>query len=257
MEKFICIQCNKEFLAYKTTGGKPRKFCSKECQSKHRVGKKNPESWKGIYKFCPICDKKFYVYPSEIETKKTCSRKCKYKLERQLGLHQGERCNFWQGGYESYRGKNWYYQRSEARKRDNNICQICGKTADEHQKKLIVHHVVPFRFFENDYKKANHLNNLITLCHNCHAKQESHHWVEVPEQYKYLLKDVVPRAKPKRKIGTNRYSKEEVDFIIKNRRSMEYKDIANAINRPYWSVTSKIYELDQKAKKQDNTERSI
>jgi predicted HNH restriction endonuclease len=37
---------------------------------------------------------------------------------------------------------------------------------------LDVHHIVPFRTFKGDWRKANELSNLITLCRNCHRKAE-------------------------------------------------------------------------------------
>ena len=32
------------------------------------------------------------------------------------GVHSRENCNFWTGGFEQYRGKNWYKQRELAKK---------------------------------------------------------------------------------------------------------------------------------------------
>lgn len=248
MEKFKCIECGKEFQAYRTTGNKPRKFCSQECEVEHRTGNKNPKKWKGIWKECPACHKKFYVYPSEIKTKKTCSRKCKGIYENMLGIHQKENCNFWHGGYDNYKGPNWYKQRKLARIRDDNTCQVCGKHLKNHKTQMIVHHIVPYRFFKNDYEKANDLKNLITLCHNCHAKQESHHWLEVPKEYRHLTEGVKPQKRVQRTIGTNRYTKKEVDFILKNKGKMTYKEMGEVIGRTEYSITSKIYDLNRKSR---------
>lgn len=52
------------------------------------------------------------------------------------------------------------------RKRDNYTCQKCGKTQKElkgRHKKLDVHHI------DGD-NTNNDPENMITLCHNCHAK---------------------------------------------------------------------------------------
>ncbi len=94
--------------------------------------------------------------------------------------------------------------------------------------------------FENDYKKANSLENLICLCHACHVKQESHHWQKVPEEYQYLLKGHSPCQKDN--IG-KRYSQEEIDFIKANYKKMEYEEIAQTLNRPKSSVADKILSL--------------
>ena len=49
------------------------------------------------------------------------------------------------------------------RKRDNYICQNCGCHEFENCRKLDVHHI--------DYNKDNNKkNNLISLCHSCHAR---------------------------------------------------------------------------------------
>jgi 5-methylcytosine-specific restriction endonuclease McrA len=239
-EKYVCENCNKEFYEYKSHKRGKHIFCSMSCQHEWRTGKTGLLKKKGTYKECPICGNKFYCYPYEVDKRKTCSKECKYEYERLLGIHQGENCNFWTGGFDNYRGKNWYSQREKARKRDNNTCQVCGKTIDEHDTNMIVHHKVPFRFFQNDYKKANDLDNLVCVCRNCHAKQESHQWSEVPIEYQYLLKGLKPQLKPP---AGKRYSKEEIDFIKENYDKMTYEELANIMNRPKNSVSDKILEL--------------
>lgn len=239
LKQYVCENCGEIFEARSQDKRGKNVFCSRECQHQWRTGRTDTTKKKGVYKICPICGKRFYVYPSEIN-QKTCSRKCKVDLERQQGVHSGENCNFWTGGFEQYRGKNWYKQRKLARKRDHNTCQICGKTVEEQGYNMIVHHLVPFRFFENDYKKANSLENLICLCHACHVKQESHHWQKVPEEYQYLLKGHSPCQKDN--IG-KRYSQEEIDFIKANYKKMEYEEIAQTLNRPKSSVADKILSL--------------
>lgn len=242
-EKYKCENCNIEFYAYPNHRKGKYKFCSMKCQHIWRTGKTNIIKKKGLYKKCPICEREFYCYPSEIDSKKTCSKQCKYQLERIQGIHQGENCNFWTGGTDNYRGKNWYEQRNKALNRDKNTCRICGKNSHENGFNMSVHHIVPFRFFQNDYKKANSLENLISLCFNCHAKQESHQWHEVPKNYEHLLNGLRPCLKPP---GGKRYSQEEIDFIKSNYNKMEYRELAKILNRPFLSVTDKICELNLK-----------
>ena len=67
-------------------------------------------------------------------------------------------------------GPNWNQQRYTALNRDFFTCQNCGKS--DRDQLLHVHHKIPFRQFE-DYLKANDLQNLITLCPECHKKAES------------------------------------------------------------------------------------
>jgi DEAD/DEAH box helicase domain-containing protein len=72
-------------------------------------------------------------------------------------------------------GPDWARIRIRVRTRDEFRCQMCGRpeTGREHD----VHHRVPFRQFrdENGHilrERANQLDNLVTLCPECHRKAE-------------------------------------------------------------------------------------
>lgn len=249
MKEFVCENCGKTFLAEPSHRKHKHVFCSMKCQHEWRTGKTGLVKKKGVYKTCPVCGNKFYCYPCEVDIRKTCSVECKNEYERINGTNSGENCNFWRGGFDSYRGKNWYHQRQLALKRDGNKCAICGKTAKEQGYNMIVHHIVPFRFFDNDYERANDLDNLICLCHNCHAKQESHRWTVVPEEYKYLLKGVTPKEKPP---SGRRYTEEEIQYIKDNFDDMTYDELARIMGRPKYSVIDKAANLGLK-----KTRRSI
>lgn len=67
-------------------------------------------------------------------------------------------------------GPNWPIQRDRARARDEYICQVCGER--EQERAYAVHHKVPFRTFPS-YIQANQLENLTTLCANCHRRAET------------------------------------------------------------------------------------
>lgn len=242
-KEFVCENCGKTFIAQESQRKGKHVFCSMSCQHQWRTGKRGITKQKGKYLTCPVCGKKFYCYPCEVDVRKTCSRECKVEYDRMTERRSGENCNFWRGGFESYRGKNWYHQRDLAIKRDNNTCMNCGKTASEQGYNMIVHHIVPFRFFENDFEKANDLQNLICLCHNCHAKQESHQWVEVPDEYKYLLKGIKPQKKPP---AGERYTEEEIAFIKENFDKMQYKELAEIMGRSKDSLADKIMSLGLK-----------
>ncbi|MEK6575009.1 MAG: DEAD/DEAH box helicase, partial [Chloroflexota bacterium] len=78
-------------------------------------------------------------------------------------------------------GPNWEAQRNAARARDGYRCRECGAAEPtpppppQHH----VHHIRPFREFgyvrgqNENYKLANELDNLITLCPSCHHRVES------------------------------------------------------------------------------------
>ena len=90
----------------------------------------------------------------------------------------GENSARWRGGREPYYGKNWRRQQRRARKRDGYTCQKCGKSEQDNGRALDMHHIIPFCEFdyvvgENDnYKQANKLTNLISLCMSCHQRVE-------------------------------------------------------------------------------------
>jgi len=77
----------------------------------------------------------------------------------------------WQGGGQDSYGPNWEDQRSKTLKRDGESCIRCGKEG-EHISTMHVHHIIPFRTFD-DYREANRLENLATLCSRCHGIVEN------------------------------------------------------------------------------------
>ncbi|HEX7434272.1 MAG TPA: DEAD/DEAH box helicase [Anaerolineaceae bacterium] len=66
-------------------------------------------------------------------------------------------------------GPNWPQQRLRTLERDGHRCQMCG--ALETGKPHHVHHKTPFRTFTTA-EMANRLDNLVTLCPNCHRRAE-------------------------------------------------------------------------------------
>jgi DEAD/DEAH box helicase domain-containing protein len=74
-------------------------------------------------------------------------------------------------------GPEWTRIRERVRARDGYRCQVCG--APENGRQHDVHHKIPFRAFLRNatspvvaLAEANRLDNLTTLCHNCHQKVE-------------------------------------------------------------------------------------
>ncbi|HEX7588898.1 MAG TPA: DEAD/DEAH box helicase [Anaerolineae bacterium] len=66
-------------------------------------------------------------------------------------------------------GPNWQTIRDRVRARDGYRCQSCGTA--ENGKAHHVHHKTPFRAFASR-EQANQLDNLVTLCPNCHRRAE-------------------------------------------------------------------------------------
>lgn len=79
----------------------------------------------------------------------------------------GENNPCWNGGNYNY-SVDWIETLREAiRQRDNYYCQLCGKSQEENNRKLDVHHI--------DYNKFNSDPlNLISLCLFCHRKTNYH-----------------------------------------------------------------------------------
>lgn len=66
-------------------------------------------------------------------------------------------------------GPHWQALRDRVRARDGFRCQNCG--AAENGRSHDVHHKTPFRAFPTR-EQANRLENLVTLCSNCHRRAE-------------------------------------------------------------------------------------
>jgi 5-methylcytosine-specific restriction endonuclease McrA len=172
----VCRICGKSFKSEKMAT-----TCSMKCRG-------IAESANKIEKVCLNCGKSFLIRENEVNNRPVrgtyCSARC--RMDHLSQRISGEKHGCWRGGHRKYRGPNWRPQRRRALARDNNKCVLCGKSADENESELIVHHKIPFRFFDG-YKKANLLSNLMTLCSTCHAKQKSHWWKKVPQSIKSTL----------------------------------------------------------------------
>ena len=67
-------------------------------------------------------------------------------------------------------GSNWSSLRESILQRDQNKCQLCGRSDKDYP--LHIHHKQPLRSFPS-IEKANQPENLITLCSRCHQRAES------------------------------------------------------------------------------------
>ena len=72
--------------------------------------------------------------------------------------------------------------KEQIRRRDNYICQLCGKTEEEEFSNLSIHHI--------DYDKENlGSENLTTLCRSCNVKvnYNREYWIEFFSEKKILI----------------------------------------------------------------------
>ena len=176
----ICDHCGKQFTCFRSrlTYGRG-KHCSPKCQYEARRSQEKS----GETRECLNCHGLLYVVPNKANgnrgTGKYCCRKCRDEHWK------GENTpNYINGNKTNWHGPNWYSQRRKALTRDNNTCQKCKMTREESVVKfgqvLVVHHIIPFRMFEGDYKMGNQLRNLVTLCHSCHRSVESYIKTMIP-----------------------------------------------------------------------------
>ncbi|MGM7701944.1 HNH endonuclease [Pseudalkalibacillus sp. Hm43] len=181
-----CEICNTPFevvVSRKTTA----KYCSRKCLGKANGKRGKVEYKKRVIVKCTGCNKDFDKKPSVVKNFNFCSVNCMSDYYSNSGLFSGVNSGTWQGGDIDYYGPNWRKQRRIARKRDNFTCQDCGITELEYGKELSVHHIIPFRNFEGDWKKANELSNLISLCEfPCHRKRHSGAY-NVKEQFDFYV----------------------------------------------------------------------
>lgn len=77
---------------------------------------------------------------------------------------KGDKHPNWKGGisFIPYCKKFNGCLKNQIRERDNNICQLCGKTEKQNNQKLTIHHI--------HYDKENCEPDLITLCRSCNSK---------------------------------------------------------------------------------------
>jgi 5-methylcytosine-specific restriction endonuclease McrA len=197
--KGTCKHCGETFwFIYRANREHP--YCSYECFTRAKTAnnpKENPKEsgyaqtkdgqwwyfWGGgkhrtraYEKDCEWCGSTFVVATGR--KKQFCSRKCSGQWQANSGVKNctqpGEASSQWRGGHERYRGPSWGKARREARNRDNYTCQDCGITESELDRRLEVHHIIPFsRFGMDRHREANVLPNLVSLCLRCHRKRDA------------------------------------------------------------------------------------
>ena len=93
----------------------------------------------------------------------------------------------WKGGlsFEPYTPEFNKQLKRAIRKRDNQICMLCGVHREKLNRTLCLHHI-------NYDKKCNLSQNLISLCRKCHAQTGLNrlHWTKffqslLAERYSY------------------------------------------------------------------------
>jgi len=184
--EFTCHHCGETGKKSQIDDRDDHQFCSTECYHEWRaetlVGENSP-MWEGrtVTVCCDSCGCSVEKAAIRLEQNERsfCSTKCHgdWLSENRTGSDAPQ----WKGGVKINYGPNWQEQREKALKRDGNSCVICGMSNKEHRQtydiSLNVHHVQPaIEFLESenriDHERANRLDNLLTMCVQCHAEYE-------------------------------------------------------------------------------------
>lgn len=180
-----CVYCNKEF-EYRNSN---RKYCSSECYRAHKK-----EEYVPLTLVCKNCGKTYYKTRT-FKNQVYCSVECMSEHYSKSGMWRKENSPTWKGGLckKDVYGDTWYRARRLARNRDKKTCQLCSKTEAENKAQMSVHHIRPFRLWDN-HIEANSLTNLVCLCHECHSFVHSKANVDkvfLDDEEKKLVKDIV------------------------------------------------------------------
>lgn len=182
LEKYECEWCGKTFQRHKSkTKDSANIFCSDKCEGKRRTHKwssNQQPNWSGGKDeyHCQNCNKTVLKYEQNVKDSNNIF--CSYECHGQWISENKNGKDHWhyRGSEPVQYGQKWQRIRVEAIQRDNEQCQDCGLTRDEHYNKydrdLEVHHLTPIRTFD-DTEQANQLSNLITVCKSCHIKREA------------------------------------------------------------------------------------
>lgn len=158
-----CDWCGGEFSDYRSrierTDGK---YCSQECSAESKRIRGAGE--------CARCGETFDERPSRLARAEHnfCSKSC--RADWMAEQNKRHKSSLWKGGLSDHDrnyGPNWEKQRKAALERDG-VCFMCGEADD-----LVVHHKRRVKNYDRTcpgwWRKANALDNLITLCRSCHS----------------------------------------------------------------------------------------
>ena len=185
--KYKCEYCGEENEAYPSILEQGDKnFCDKECSrlwKKHERPSNEHNWWKGgpVKVNCETCGVEIERKPCKLERSQNffCSTECEGKWKSE-NLRRENHPN-WKGGHDHDYGPNWSQQRKKRLEQDNHECVVCSMSNAEHREQygsgLHVHHIQRKENFRNedsklDYKRANRIENLVSLCYKCHGRWE-------------------------------------------------------------------------------------
>lgn len=172
-----CFWCGEQFtLSRSRFNDAKRNFCSHECMHSWMAEYQKQVGRDRITLECEYCGGEFETWPFKSD-RRFCSHECRDNSDYRSGENHWN----WQGGHCYRFGYNWDTQREKRLEYDGYECVVCGLSDKEHRNKfkdgLHVHHIQARRNFtdENgdiDWRSANAVDNLVSLCVVCHRKWE-------------------------------------------------------------------------------------
>ena len=191
----ICLECNKEYYI-KSSIKDISHFCSRECRSKwiskNRSGENSPYYKGYILLICEQCGKEYYVYPYREKQSRFCSKECRREYLKQ-DLEFAKRISAGQQGVPYDKWIDFAINspycslfnekfKEKIRNLYNRRCFLCGKTEDENDRRLDVHHV--------NYNKdclCGIQCEFVPLCRHCHGMTQGgrKYWEDLIMCYLY------------------------------------------------------------------------
>ena len=176
MEKTNCSQCNKEFLRKKSQLAKAKySFCSKDCYTSWLKGRPTRFNIAEYLNNNPEVRRR----SNEKKRGRPLSEEHRKKLSV-ANIRIGQKPPSYEGvNHPRWIGGTMAYYKKQAKERDNFTCQ-CVNSCWWHEgvmcrfrdKKIIeADHIIPLKVSP---EKANSLDNIMTLCPNCHSWKTHH-----------------------------------------------------------------------------------
>lgn len=184
---YTCKHCGDEFERYPSQINGEHNFCSNDCKNEwmeEAYKGENNHQYKGeeLEVECDWCGEttRKSKYKLERDERHFCSDGC-YRNWRSKNI-RGENHPRWEENSDRINyGGSWPRQREKRLEKDGYECVVCGKSneqeKEEHNRGLSVHHITKAKEFLQedgtlDEKEAHKIENLISLCHNCHLRWE-------------------------------------------------------------------------------------
>jgi hypothetical protein len=179
--KVYCASCGKEMLYSEYRKKLSHHFyCSAECKSSwisENQSGENHIQWSRVLVECSYCGREIYVTKRKSKKNKNffCSREHKglwmsdnYTGENSPVYIDSKLRNEREEFNMSLEARNL---RSKIHNRDKHICQFCG----ERTRHAHMHHIEPFSINKD---RRGDIDNVVTLCPNCHKRSHMKNTVE-------------------------------------------------------------------------------